>query len=274
VKNKERVETLMELGLTFDQARIYLTLLQAGPATAKEIAEISKIARPDIYRIIPTLQQEGAVEKHMTKPASFQAIPLAFVLPTMLKRKTAEQNKLKKKTEEMLGDFKNTQAKVLQEADTEFTIIPRKEAIIQRLKEALLKSQISVCVVTSQKRFSVSILEFEKIYRKILEKGAKIRIATERYVPEKKALKTIQKLMEDSNFEVKYFDEAPTAIVSIFDNKEASVTLSATASLAGASAIWSNNPCFIALTQNYFEKKWNQASYSYNIILERSTLES
>jgi sugar-specific transcriptional regulator TrmB len=261
LKSEERLQVLTKLGFTLDQARIYLALVQEGPATARKIAEISKIARPDIYRIIPTLQKEGVVEKHVTKPAIFQAIPLAFVLPIMLKRKTIEQNKLKKKTEELLSHFKNTHAKDLQEAGTEFTIISRKEAIILRLKEALLKSQISVCVVTSQKRFSAAILEFEKIYRKDLKKGVKIRMATDRHIPQKEALKALQNLMEDSNFEVKYFDEAPKAIVSIFDNKEAIITLSATASLAEASAIWSNNPCFTALAQSYFENKWNQASY-------------
>ena len=251
----------MKLGFTLDQARIYLALVQEGPATARKIAEISKIARPDYYRIIQTLQKEGIVEKQITKPASFRAIPMAYVLPKILKRKAAEQNKLKKKTEELLSDFESTRANGVQEADGEITIISGQEAIIRRLKESLLRAQISVCVVTSQMRFSAAILEFEENYRKDLKKGVKIRIATDRHVPHEKALKTIQNLMEDSNFEVKYFDGPPTAMVSIFDNKEVSVTLSARATLSGASSIWSNNSCFIALAKNYFEHNWNQASY-------------
>src|SRR5208282_5744811 len=189
----------MKLGFTLDQARIYLALVQEGPATARKIAEISKIARPDFYRIIQTLQKEDIVEKRITKPAVFRAIPMAYLLPKILNRKAAEQNKLKKKTEELLNDFESTRANVVQEADGEFTIISGKEAIIRRLKETLLKAQISVCVVTSQTRFSTAILEFEENYRKDLKKGVKIRIATDRHVPHEKALITIQNLMKDSN---------------------------------------------------------------------------
>ena len=165
------------------------------------------------------------------------------------------------KTKEMISDLQNTPAKGVQEANAEFSLIFGKESIIQGIKEKLLKTQISLCVVTSQDRFSARLLEFEKSYRKMLKKGVKISIATNRHVPHEKALKIIQNLMEDSNFKVKYFDGVPSTIVTIFDNKEASVTLSETATDVVASAVWSNNPCFVALVQSYFEDKWNQASY-------------
>jgi len=261
LKSEERIQVLTKLGFTLDQARIYHALVQEGPATVKKVAEISKITRPDIYRIIPTLQKKGVIEKLLTKPASFQAIPTNYVLPSLLKCKTAEINKLKMQTKKIIGDFQNTCAKGVQEANAEFSVIFGKEAIIHGLKEKLLKTQISLSVVTSQNRFSARILEFEKSYRKILNKGVKISIATNRHVPHKRALKTIQNLMEDPNFEVKYFDGVPSTIVTIFDNKEASVTLSETATDAVASAVWSNNPCFVSLVQSYFENKWNQASY-------------
>jgi sugar-specific transcriptional regulator TrmB len=266
VKREERIETLKELGLTFCQARTYLSLLQIGPATAKHIAETSKIARPDVYRIIPALQKEGIVEKLMTNPTTFHAISLTQVLPTMLKYKIAKLNKLKKKTEELLRDFKNSPAKGLLETDAEFIMIPGKQAIIEKLKEALLKSQISASVVTSKNRFSAAILEFEKIYQKALEKGVKIKIATDRHIPQKKALEAIENLAKNPNFEVKYFDDVPPAVVSIFDNKEVSLILSAKAQLTGTSAIWSNNQSFMALAQDYFENKWIKASYSFSAI--------
>lgn len=261
MKKEEKIEALRELGLTVDQARTYLALVELGPATAKTISETSKIARPDIYRIMPTLQREGIVEKLMTKPAVFQAIPMTSALPAMLKRKELEQNKLRKKTEEMLIDIKNNHLTNSLEADAEFVIVPRKEAIMNRLKEALLKTQSSLCVITSQKRFSAAILEFEKIYQEALEKGVKIRLAADRHVPSKKALEIIQNLSVDPNFEVKCFEDDPLAIVSIFDDKTAYVTLSAKAYLAEAAALWSSNPSFVALAQNYFEDKWKNASY-------------
>jgi sugar-specific transcriptional regulator TrmB len=260
LKIEEKLEILMKLGLTFDQARTYLALVQTGSSTAKELAEISKIARPDIYRIIPTLQKEGMVEKLITKPASFKAIPIEDILPLMLKRKIADQNELKIKTQELLSDFKNFHAEQRPKEAADFSIVPGKKFIMLKLTESLLKAQASVCVVTSQKRFSTAILEFEKVYAKALRKGVEIKMGTDKHVPEEKAGKILQKLARNPNFKVKFFDEAPLAIVSIFDSKEAFVTLSATSHLEGTSSIWSSNPCFIALAQSYFEKEWNNAS--------------
>jgi sugar-specific transcriptional regulator TrmB len=258
LKSEERLVTLTELGLTNNQAKIYLALLQAGPATANELAKNSKISRPDIYRIIPFLQKKGLVEKLMTKPSSFQAIPATYVLPTLLKNKTTEQSQLKKKTEDLLSDLKNNHAKKeTQRVKTEFILIPGKKVVVQRLKEAIETAQTSVSAVTSKKRFSAAILEFAKTYETVLKRGVKIRIVTEYHVADTAASRIVQTLSRDPNFEVKYFAAPPSAIVAIFDNKEVCITMHPTAQLAEASAIWSNNRSFVALAQNYFEKKWN-----------------
>ena len=266
MKNWERLVTLKELGLTNNQARTYLALLQAGPTTAKELAKTSKIARPDIYRILPALEKEGLVEKLMTRPASFEAVPPVYVLPTLLKHKTTKQYALKKKTKQLLSDLRNNHSK--KEGlgtDTEFTIVPGKEVVVQRLRSSILESQMSVSVVTSNKRFSAAILEFASAYQKALEKGVKIRIATDYHAVTTTALKVLQTLSKDTRFEVRYFDASPAAIVGIFDNKEAFVSMSSTAQLAEAPAIWSNNLSFIALVQDYFENKWRNATIT-NII--------
>ena len=77
--------------------------------------------------------------------------------------------------------------------------------------------------------------------------------------------KILQSLLTNSGFEVKFFPEAPEAIVSIFDGKEASVTLSAIANTAKASALWSNDLSFVALTQSYFKTKWNNSTDLNNV---------
>ena len=122
-----------------------------GSATAKQLSEESKIAKPDIYRIIPTLQKQGMVETLMSRPASFKAIPANQSLHTLLKHKAAEQSELSKKTEALLSGLEKNHAKIeTNQVSIDFAIIPGKEVIIQKLKESLLKAQISLCVVTSK----------------------------------------------------------------------------------------------------------------------------
>lgn len=52
-------EHLVELGLTLNEARCYLALLEAAPATAAELAEASGVPRPKVYATLKTLEQRG-----------------------------------------------------------------------------------------------------------------------------------------------------------------------------------------------------------------------
>ena len=56
--------------------------------------------------------------------------------------------------------------------------------------------------------------------------------------------------------------------MSIFDRKQAFVTVSATAHLTGTESLWSNNTSFIALAQAYFESKWNNSIEEYGTPLK------
>ena len=60
---KEQIQTLMAFGLTSLQAKTYLALAKLGKADVKTIAKVSKVARQDIYRIMPTLQKWGLEKK-------------------------------------------------------------------------------------------------------------------------------------------------------------------------------------------------------------------
>ena len=268
MNNEKIVETLTQLGLTVNEARTYLALLQQGIATARQLCKISNIARPDIYRITSTLQKEGLIEKMVTRPAGFQAVPARQVLSILLNRKTLEQNDLKKKTKELLGDLKKNLPERKVEPDSEVVIIPGKEVILQKLRDRLLKAQHSVHVVTSPNRFSLAILEFAPTYRKALRKGLKIKLTTTLHEADENALKIIQKLSKNPNFEVRYFSDSSPVILTIFDFNEIFVTMSATAQNFGAPALWSNNLSLIKLAENYFETKWQNATNTMLISAE------
>lgn len=261
MKNEERIETLARLGLTLTQARAYLALVQAGSAGAKELSDASKITRQDIYRVMPTLEKTGIVEKLITKPTAYRAVPIKQAAAVLLKRKIEEQKELRRKTKELVRDIENNHAgREIQQEPAHFIMVSGKDAIIQKMGEKLQKVQTSIDVVTTGSRFSSAIIEFAKGYEKALERGVRIRIATEKHVIAKTAFEIVQTLMKNPGFEVKYFIEAPQAIIAIFDKKEASVTISEVANLERASALWSNDSSFIGLANNYFENKWNNST--------------
>ncbi len=256
MKIEDKIQTLTNLGLTVDQARLYLALIQCGPATARQLASASKIARPDIYRIIPTIEKQGIIEKLMTKPISFQAVPAALVLPKMIKRKATEQTLLIKETEELLTDLSRNGSIEHQDEETISVMVYGKDGIILRLKTALSRANVSVCVVTSRERFSEAILEFADEYRKALRNGVKINIAAEQHIQRKGALQIMQRLSKNTNFKVKFTTSTQPAVVTVIDDKEAFITLEAVAPSPNATALWSKNPSLVALSRSYFESTW------------------
>jgi sugar-specific transcriptional regulator TrmB len=77
VKNSEDcVPTLCEIGLSISQAKIYLTLAKHKNLKAQEISSISGVARPYVYGVLVQLMEAGFVEKTISKPEEFRAIPM------------------------------------------------------------------------------------------------------------------------------------------------------------------------------------------------------
>jgi len=63
-----------ELGFTNYESKILAALMVIGPATAKEIAELSKVPRPKVYEILKNLANKGFIEIQYGKPMLF--VPL------------------------------------------------------------------------------------------------------------------------------------------------------------------------------------------------------
>ncbi len=54
-------ETLMEVGFSKNEAKVYISLLETGPASATKIAEVSGIHRVNVYDSIEKLKDRGLV---------------------------------------------------------------------------------------------------------------------------------------------------------------------------------------------------------------------
>jgi sugar-specific transcriptional regulator TrmB len=256
---EDKVELLTQLGLTPRQARVYLALASSSPCTVNQISKLSGIATETVYRILPKLQEKSLTERILTSPTKFSATRMKIAIEMLLKQKNQEVTKIRNKAKEIIAnsDCDETQlALSLQKEGTQLVTVSGKEAVIKKLRKSLQEAKASVDVITAQTRFSQAILEFASDYKKALKRKVKIRIATEKHAPEKAALKIVDALSDKPGFQVRYFPQSPDAIVTIVDNKEAFMALSATAFNTTTSSVWSNNTSFIGLAKNYFETKW------------------
>jgi len=99
---EETASELAEFGLTKTQAKIYITIVALGVASASEIAALSKIRREEVYRIIPKLEKHGLVIRKLKTPRKFSAIQpekaIQLLTKTKLKTMKEEIDKLQQKT--------------------------------------------------------------------------------------------------------------------------------------------------------------------------------
>src|SRR4030065_705295 len=63
MSNDEDTVLLLGLGLSVNQARVYLAILKLQKTTVGQAAKFSKVRREDIYRALPTLEKKAILAK-------------------------------------------------------------------------------------------------------------------------------------------------------------------------------------------------------------------
>ena len=91
------VELLMHLGLTLNEAKVYITLSEMETATARALSRNSGVTREFIYQILPKLYGKGIVEVAITTPKTFKAVPLKEAYEILMNHREKENKELQQK---------------------------------------------------------------------------------------------------------------------------------------------------------------------------------
>lgn len=251
--SSEEVEVLMDLGLTSCEARVYLTLCHYGALDAKTISKYSGVPRQDCYRVTAALQELGLIEKIISRPVTFKATDVKKGTAILLRRRKKETERLQSKTRQLLMTFKTENSQV-QSGKPEFVLVPGKEAIIHRINSLITKSQNSIDLVSSWKRFS-QILSFTSVLEKACSRGVRCRFVTEK-PPKNRGSKPILATRVRACGSVRFVPFPPNTVLSIYDNKEILIVLNPKEDLQESPALWSSNSSIVAAMQDYFDILW------------------
>ncbi|MGK6317353.1 TrmB family transcriptional regulator [Neorhizobium sp. DT-125] len=82
------IEKLGQIGFSDQEARIYVALVQIGPATAYELGKQAKLAVPNTYNVMRSLTEKGAATQVSGQPARYIAVQPQQFLETMASRTT------------------------------------------------------------------------------------------------------------------------------------------------------------------------------------------
>ena len=254
----EEVQTLQSLGLTFDQAKVYLALARSGLSTAKTISNASQVTLQDVYRVMPALQKLGLIERAVTVPVKFQATPLQLGFSILLNRRSEATHSLKTEAERIMRNFvKNNGRTTNQEEESKFVLIPRGEAASERVKLSIENSHAYINIVTPIVRVSRTVSKYGDELKKAMSRDVKIKIITEKPENNNKLLKNVANSMKDPACEIKCNANHPIVVLAICDDKETLIGTLPAARVKGApELLFSTNSILVELSKNYFDMLW------------------
>lgn len=101
------IRVLLDLGLTLNEAKVYVYLAKTGYRKAIEIAESIGIPRTETYQILNRLQSKGLVIATMEHPVRYTAVEFNDLLKTMINVSMERLKEFDRRREEILQTWKS-----------------------------------------------------------------------------------------------------------------------------------------------------------------------
>jgi sugar-specific transcriptional regulator TrmB len=258
------VKELTYFGLTGNEAKVYLTLLQLGKAGARAVAKLSNVPRQEIYRVLPQLESLGIVEVVIDKPTQFLAIDPETVLSVLidkrhetLSKQISELRQKKLMLENELRKVEGKSAGIAKPKPVHFALISGPHLISEKIDNMLRSASVEVLwMVPKTEILRAVIYDRDEMLRRCARRNVRVRIVTE---VDHRNLKEVKKL---SNFcEIRH-SPAVTSLMTIVDDRELIVG-SAVHTIEGSSSdetmheLWTNDSGHINAMKDFFEKVWS-----------------
>lgn len=265
--NEESIRILVDLGLSGTQAKSYLGLLGIGSGSISEIANVSKVARPDTYRAMIDLLESGLVEKIVTVPTKYKPLSITEAVGVLMLKRSKESIDLNKKANKLIEKIRETENTKSRSEDTQFFLI-RGEAIELELRKHLENAKGKISVMVSWERLLRWVGIDTVSIQSALKRNVNIRIITEEFYGSNDS-RALQALERFTNFELRYAITPLEVWLRLYDDKEILLTTSTKREETNYDAVFSNNPSLVELAQSYFNAAWFSASIPQNQAFRR-----
>lgn len=259
---EEHIHTLIELGLTPNQAKLYLCLLRVDKACGGMLSKQTKLARQEVYRLLGDLVDKGLVEKVISSPLQFRAIPIQDGISSLMIQKAMEFKQVKARTLDLIKEYSSTNPKAICEREYNFLLISGKTVVHEKRIKMIERSKECIKLITTSKRFGQGFDSFKESYRKALKKNVSLKIIVEHPEHLELITKTIKKLNQYPTFEVRFIPSSKANIL-ITDHEEAIVTLYPNMDIGVSPLLWTNHPGFLDIYHDYFDTLWSLSKTSY-----------
>ena len=144
-------ETLMKLGLSKNETKVYLFLARTGEKKASEISEALSLHRTETYRILRDLEKRGLVSSVFEKPLKFIATPFERAIDILIETKKLKLKMLEQKKEKLLEAWVSIPRPEFEVEKKEvFQILEGDEQINLKANEVLNRTEEEICIFLTE----------------------------------------------------------------------------------------------------------------------------
>lgn len=257
---ENEVQTLADLGLTQREASVFLALAKFGTLTARAITKALKMPRQDTYKVLTELQQVGLIEKQVSNPTKFIALPIRDACAILMNHKREKTIELQRKLEVLIRNFREiSPTMAIDDEEPNLLLIPEREAFVIRIKKSIEAAAESIDVISPRNALQ-GLFYLSDSLQKAAERGAKIRFMIDDLKFVGPQLATLRACMENPRFNFKILPNHSATRFCIYDKKEITVVLSAVADFSKSSLLWSDCRSLVDNYLEHFEMLWLEAT--------------
>lgn len=241
------IPKLVKLGLTPQEARIYLMLLNSPLSKVKDIANDLGLLIPSVHRSLTKLKQNKIIISYGGKPFKFQAMSPSFALQHLIQQVHQEQLVLKTEIENTIQQKRPTEELLVEYLEGKQAIFNHALPIIKQIKKEILI--LSIGEPIPQEIF-VSITQAGK-------RGATIKMLAERYGnTNKNLLHNWQK----NGWMIRHLEKPVLDFtLTIYDTKICVIQVRRKEAKEQRAGIAFHNPAYSQAQKQYFEQLWKQS---------------
>ncbi len=261
------IQSLVDLGLSIVQAKIFLTLIQTGTMKAQTISQLSKISRADVYRNLNKLHKIGIIEKQIARPELFTAIQTQDAFNILMERQSLKLKELRVKTAKLLKKYQENKNQPFYSM-FKFVFVPSRETLINRLNTAIELSKERIDVATSKIRLLNAGHSLYDNLQKAWDRGVKGRAIID--ICDEKEHEKLKEFWPTQRAEIRWLPQIPKTVMAMYDKKEIFIFTNPEAQLTESPALWSNVPSLVSMAEDYFELLWCTAMENSDYHLDGS----
>jgi hypothetical protein len=266
----EPVETLINLGLTVLQAKVYLSLAKLGTSTGRTTAKDAKVAPQDVYRVLAELQEAGLVEKIIAKPNKYCPMPINQGFAMLIKRRKNQTKQLERSVKTVSKLFQPAIKGAQKTEEGDFILIGKKEPLENRAHQMVETAYANIDLMNEINDGMIGHDSLYTLETKFLNKGGRIRDILSKATPTFHLTKTFCSLQQRyPEFQARYLDFPTPAILMIKDGKEALVSTKAKTKTLMQPFLWTDNLVLVQIIQQWYNQVWEKSSQE-NIIMNVS----